>query len=87
MKPNYEMEITDVKATERKIRGYYFVRFISFKMDGKNVRVRETLPTYTAERNYEGFDTPAYNIERNDTDYEDWKVKDALDEWMKWNNL
>ena len=81
------MELTDVKATQRKINGYYFVRHITFKVDGKRVKVRETLPTYTAERNYEGFETPAYNVEINGSAYEDWKIKDELDEWMKWNDL
>ena len=31
------MELTDVKATQRKINGYYFVRHITFKVDGKRV--------------------------------------------------
>ena len=81
------MELTDIKATERKIKGYYFTRNITFKVDGKPVKVRETLPTYTAERNYEGFETPAYNIESNGSEYEDWKILEALEEYLQDNRL
>ena len=30
-----------------------------------------------------GFDTPAYNVEINGSAYEDWQIKDELEEWMK----